>query len=222
MGNVQLLLSEKIIAIKCSIISKNNLLSHGMLYNFALNYQEITTSSQYFLSFYICACAFHLWSSPYDYDTIINYSIDFDDEIYNFLSLNSFQDILSQRTVALHIEVRPRYLIPDTNCFVDDLISINAIANAHPLYQLMIPITGKFNKNFNSPLQIQQCCTIDYGRVERRRRGCLWPHGTSSGRDALSLSFIFNCSRYWSKQQNVQNSKQKSMRNEQSLTKILP
>lgn len=57
-----------------------------------------------------------------------------------------FQDILSQSTVALHIEVRPRYLIPDTNCFVDDLISIKAIASAHPLYQLMIPITGKFQR----------------------------------------------------------------------------
>lgn len=66
-----------------------------------------------------------------------------------FSTLNSFQDILSQGTVALHIEVRPRYLIPDTNCFVDDLISINAIANAHPpLYQLMIPITGKFYTKF--------------------------------------------------------------------------
>lgn len=55
----------------------------------------------------------------------------------------NFQDILSQSIVALHIEVRPRLLVPDTNCFVDDLISIQAIAIAHPLYQLMIPITGK-------------------------------------------------------------------------------
>jgi protein SMG6 len=54
------------------------------------------------------------------------------------------QDILSQSTVALHIEVRPRYLIPDTNCFVDYIEEIKAIANAHPLYQLMIPIVGKF------------------------------------------------------------------------------
>lgn len=65
-----------------------------------------------------------------------------------FLISNSLQDILSQRTVALHIEVRPRYLMPDTNCFVDDLIAINAIANAHPLYQLMIPITGKSHTKF--------------------------------------------------------------------------
>lgn len=61
-----------------------------------------------------------------------------------YLFFLCFQDILSQSTVALHIEVHPRYLIPDTNCFVDDLISIKAIASAHPLYQLMIPITGKF------------------------------------------------------------------------------
>ncbi|CAO1399696.1 unnamed protein product [Diamesa serratosioi] len=58
------------------------------------------------------------------------------DDRYN----ERLQDILSQSTVALHIEVRPKYLIPDTNCFVDDLNSIRAIANAHPLYQLMIPI----------------------------------------------------------------------------------
>lgn len=62
---------------------------------------------------------------------------------FNDFFLVYSQDILSQSTVALHIEVRPRYLIPDTNCFVDDLISIKAIASAHPLYQLMIPITGK-------------------------------------------------------------------------------
>jgi hypothetical protein len=66
-----------------------------------------------------------------------------------YIFLFNSQDILSQRTVALHIEVNPRYLIPDTNCFVDDLISINAIAKAHPLYQLMIPITGKIQFLFS-------------------------------------------------------------------------
>ncbi|XP_055644109.1 telomerase-binding protein EST1A isoform X2 [Toxorhynchites rutilus septentrionalis] len=49
-------------------------------------------------------------------------------------------DILSQSTIALHIEVRPRYLVPDTNCFVDYLRDIESIAKAHPLYQLMVPI----------------------------------------------------------------------------------
>jgi len=64
---------------------------------------------------------------------------------FNDFTFPLSQDILSQSTVALHIEVRPRYLVPDTNCFVDDLKSIKAIASAHPLYQLMIPITGKEN-----------------------------------------------------------------------------
>jgi protein SMG6 len=46
--------------------------------------------------------------------------------------------------VALHIEIRPKYLIPDTNCFIDDLELIMAIAKAHPLYQLMIPLVGEY------------------------------------------------------------------------------
>lgn len=50
------------------------------------------------------------------------------------------QEILSQSTIALNIEVRPRFLVPDTNCFVDYLRDIESIAKAHPLYQLMVPI----------------------------------------------------------------------------------
>lgn len=50
------------------------------------------------------------------------------------------QDILSQSTIALNIEVHPRYLVPDTNCFVDYLRDLESIARAHPLYQLMVPI----------------------------------------------------------------------------------
>uniref|UniRef100_A0A182MWZ8 PIN domain-containing protein n=1 Tax=Anopheles culicifacies TaxID=139723 RepID=A0A182MWZ8_9DIPT len=49
-------------------------------------------------------------------------------------------EILSQSTIAVTIEVRPRFLVPDTNCFVDDLPAIEMIAKAHPLYQLMIPL----------------------------------------------------------------------------------
>uniref|UniRef100_A0A336N3P0 CSON005905 protein n=2 Tax=Culicoides sonorensis TaxID=179676 RepID=A0A336N3P0_CULSO len=50
------------------------------------------------------------------------------------------QDILRQSTVALCIEVRPRFLVPDTNCFVDYLSMLQAIGNAYPLYQLMVPL----------------------------------------------------------------------------------
>jgi hypothetical protein len=76
-----------------------------------------------------------------------------------FVSLFFFlQDILSLQTVVLHIDIHPRYLIPDTNCFVDDLTSIKSIANAYPLYQLMIPITGKKN---NVSILFILCCTIN-------------------------------------------------------------
>nr|XP_049465319.1 telomerase-binding protein EST1A isoform X1 [Anopheles coluzzii] len=50
------------------------------------------------------------------------------------------QDILSQSTIAVSIEVHPRLLVTDTNCFVDYLGAIELIAKAHPLYQLMVPI----------------------------------------------------------------------------------
>uniref|UniRef100_A0A182UVA3 PINc domain-containing protein n=1 Tax=Anopheles merus TaxID=30066 RepID=A0A182UVA3_ANOME len=49
-------------------------------------------------------------------------------------------DILSQSTIAVSIEVHPRFLVTDTNCFVDYLGAIELIAKAHPLYQLMVPI----------------------------------------------------------------------------------
>uniref|UniRef100_A0A182QUX2 PIN domain-containing protein n=1 Tax=Anopheles farauti TaxID=69004 RepID=A0A182QUX2_9DIPT len=53
---------------------------------------------------------------------------------------NQVPDILSQSTIAVSIEVTPRFLVPDTNCFVDCLSAIEVIANTHPLYQLMVPI----------------------------------------------------------------------------------
>lgn len=53
------------------------------------------------------------------------------------------QDILNQSTVALNMEVRPKYLVPDTNCFVDYLHMLQAIGDAYPLYQLMVPLVGK-------------------------------------------------------------------------------
>ncbi|XP_055683331.1 telomerase-binding protein EST1A isoform X2 [Lutzomyia longipalpis] len=50
------------------------------------------------------------------------------------------QDILQMSTVSVNIEVRPKFLIPDTNCFIDFLEQLKAIASAHPLYQLMVPL----------------------------------------------------------------------------------
>jgi protein SMG6 len=47
--------------------------------------------------------------------------------------------ILSQAVVSVHIEVRPKYLVPDTNCFIDHLDRITAITSSH-VYVLMVPI----------------------------------------------------------------------------------
>ncbi|XP_060528527.1 telomerase-binding protein EST1A isoform X2 [Cylas formicarius] len=47
--------------------------------------------------------------------------------------------ILSQSVVSVHLEVRPKYLVPDTNCFIDHLDSIQTIAQSHT-YTVMVPI----------------------------------------------------------------------------------
>ncbi|XP_044271255.1 telomerase-binding protein EST1A isoform X2 [Tribolium madens] len=47
--------------------------------------------------------------------------------------------ILSQAVVSVHIEVRPKYLVPDTNCFIDHLDPITTITSSH-VYTLMVPI----------------------------------------------------------------------------------
>lgn len=85
----------------------------------------------------------------------------------------------------MHIEVRPRYLIPDTNCFVDDLISIRAIASAHPLYQLMIPITGKDDNVFRS-LTHRSSGSLHCPTMLRQERENL-PHVAVRGRLLMTL-----------------------------------
>ncbi|XP_043272434.1 telomerase-binding protein EST1A isoform X3 [Venturia canescens] len=54
------------------------------------------------------------------------------------------QAILKKSTVSVEIEVRPRLLVPDTNCFIDYLPQLQAISRAtsgtQPLYTLMIPL----------------------------------------------------------------------------------
>lgn len=46
---------------------------------------------------------------------------------------------------AGEIEVRPRWLVPDTNCFIDHLPLLQAIADApgQP-YTLAVPLVGEF------------------------------------------------------------------------------
>ncbi|XP_057667443.1 telomerase-binding protein EST1A isoform X1 [Diorhabda carinulata] len=55
------------------------------------------------------------------------------------LHLERVKKILSQSVVSVHVEVRPKYLVPDTNCFIDHLTGIRKIAQTHT-YTLMVPI----------------------------------------------------------------------------------
>lgn len=58
-----------------------------------------------------------------------------------------FQAILQKSSVSVEIEVRPRQLVPDTNCFIDYLPQLQTIARAtsgaQPIYILMVPLVGK-------------------------------------------------------------------------------
>ncbi|KAG5886136.1 hypothetical protein JTB14_009235, partial [Gonioctena quinquepunctata] len=55
------------------------------------------------------------------------------------LHMQRVKKILSQSVVSVHMEVRPKYLVPDTNCFIDHLDGIRTIAQPH-CYTLMVPI----------------------------------------------------------------------------------
>lgn len=57
------------------------------------------------------------------------------------------QAILRKSSVSVEIEVRPRQLVPDTNCFIDYLPQLQcitkAISGAQPFFTLMVPLVGK-------------------------------------------------------------------------------
>ncbi|XP_043787695.1 telomerase-binding protein EST1A-like isoform X2 [Apis laboriosa] len=54
------------------------------------------------------------------------------------------QQILQKSSVSVEIEVRPRQLVPDTNCFIDYLPQLQnitkAVSGAQPIYTLMVPL----------------------------------------------------------------------------------
>lgn len=56
--------------------------------------------------------------------------------------LNKFtQNILRQTNAeTICLEIRPKYLIPDTNCFIDFLHEIKQLVNVYPLYHVILPI----------------------------------------------------------------------------------
>lgn len=51
------------------------------------------------------------------------------------------RDILQQsKNDTILIEVQPKYLLSDTNCFIDSLAHLISIAESYPLYQLIVPL----------------------------------------------------------------------------------
>lgn len=53
-----------------------------------------------------------------------------------------FLQTLLEGSVTLEMEVRPRFLVPDTNCFIEHLDLIKALVNCTP-YTVMVPLVGK-------------------------------------------------------------------------------
>lgn len=53
-----------------------------------------------------------------------------------------FLQTLLEGSVTLEMEVRPRFLVPDTNCFIEHLDLIKALVNSTP-YTVMVPLVGK-------------------------------------------------------------------------------
>jgi len=55
------------------------------------------------------------------------------------LHRQAVQKILQQSVVSVHIIVKPKNLVPDTNCFIDFLVLLKKIA-ASRMYTLMVPL----------------------------------------------------------------------------------
>ncbi|KAH8315244.1 hypothetical protein KR074_007766 [Drosophila pseudoananassae] len=54
---------------------------------------------------------------------------------------NKLEEILKFVDTKIYIEVRPRYLLPDTNCFIDCLEDIEKLSMEFKRYTLIIPLT---------------------------------------------------------------------------------
>ncbi|XP_017052575.2 telomerase-binding protein EST1A isoform X2 [Drosophila ficusphila] len=54
---------------------------------------------------------------------------------------SKLQEILKFVDTKIYIEVRPRYLLPDTNCFIDCLEDFEKLATEFKRYTLIIPLT---------------------------------------------------------------------------------
>ena len=52
------------------------------------------------------------------------------------------QEMLGSAGASAEVEVRPRWLVPDTNCFIDHLPLLRAAAAPHA-YHLAVPLVGE-------------------------------------------------------------------------------
>lgn len=52
------------------------------------------------------------------------------------------KEILHQTSASANrcVEIRPKFLLPDTNCFIDFLPQIKQLAQTHPVYKVIVPI----------------------------------------------------------------------------------
>lgn len=52
------------------------------------------------------------------------------------------QEVLTRQSKCetLLIEVRPKHLVADTNCFIDFLPQLKSVAHAHPMYHVIVPL----------------------------------------------------------------------------------
>lgn len=67
------------------------------------------------------------------------------------------QEMLGSSWVSVEMEVRPRWLVPDTNCFIDHLALLQAAARP-AAYTLAVPLVGLLS---HYPLYYySDCCAL--------------------------------------------------------------
>lgn len=62
-------------------------------------------------------------------------------------SIKAAIDNSQQEFRSIHLEIRPQFLVPDTNCFVDDLHGIEALL-AVKRFTIVVPLIGMFTAIF--------------------------------------------------------------------------
>jgi len=59
-------------------------------------------------------------------------------------SIQAAIDGSQQESRSIHLEIRPQFLVPDTNCFIDHLQGIAALL-ATRRFTVVVPLIGLFN-----------------------------------------------------------------------------